>query len=100
MEGSRLIVELLAVLDDMRMPVELVIDPVEDGSCAYPSGEYTVRLVMENNKTCRIAVYPVQELFFDDLREALTKLELIGDMAVYERMYEALGMLDFEGRQF
>ena len=100
MEGSRLIVELLAVLDDMRMPVELVIDPVEEGSCAYSSGEYTVRLVMENNKACRIAVYPVQELFFDDLREALTKLELIGDMAVYERMYEALGMLDFEGRQF
>lgn len=100
MEGSRLIVELLAVLDDMRMPVELVIDPVNEGSFCYSAGEYTVRQVMENNKTCTIAVYPAQEMFFDDLEEVLTKLELIGDMAVYARIYEMLGVLDFEGRKF
>ena len=100
MEGSRLFVELLAVLDDMRMPVELIVDPVEEGAFGYPAGTSLVRLVMENNKTCQVAVYPVQELFFDDLKEALTKLELIGDMAVYARMYETLGVLDFEGRQF
>lgn len=99
-EGSRLIVELMAVLDDMRMPVELVLDPIEEESLGYPAGEYTVRLVMENDKTCRIAVYPAQELFFNDLYEVLIKLELIGDMAVYERIFETLGMLDFEGRQF
>lgn len=100
MEGSRLIVELLAVLDEMRMPLELIVDPIEEGSFRYPAGEYTVRLVMENNKTCQIAVYPTREMFFDDLREALTKLELIGDMSVYARIYETLGVLDFEGRKF
>lgn len=100
MEQNRLIVELVAVLDDMRMPIELSIDPIDGGSDCHSAGEYTVRLLMENNKTCRIAVYPMQELFFGDLSEALLKLELIGDMAVYERMYEALGMLDLEGRKF
>lgn len=100
MEGSRLVVELSAVLDDMRMPIELVVDPVEEGSFSYSAGEYPLRLLMENNKTCQIAVYPAQELFSDDLGEALTKLELIGDMSVYERIYETLGMLGFEGRQF
>lgn len=100
MEGSRLVVELLAILDDMRMPVELVVDAVDEGAVSYPVGEYTIRLVMENNKTCQIAVYPAQELFFDDLGEALTKLELIGDMTVYARIYETLGVLDFEGRKF
>lgn len=99
-EGSKLIVELVAVLDEMRMPVELVVDAVEEGAFAYPVGEYPVRLLMENNKICRIAVYPLAEIFFDDLGEVLTKLELIGDMAVYERIYETLGVLNFEGRQF
>lgn len=100
MESNRLVVELAAVLDDMRMPLELVIDPVDEECVVYPVGSYALRLLMENNKTSRIAVYPAQEQFYSDLREALTKLELIGDMAVYERMYESLGMLDFEARQF
>lgn len=98
MEGSRLIVELMAVLEDMRMPIELLIDPLDEGSPEFSAGEYPLRLLMETNKTCEIAVYPVQELLFDDLYEVLTKLELIGDMAVYERIYETLGMLNFEGR--
>lgn len=99
-EGNRLIVELVAVLDDMRMPVELVIDPIDEGDLGYPAGEYPVRLIMENNKICTVAVYPAQELFYNDLHEVLSKLELLGDMAVYERIYETLGMLDFEGRKF
>lgn len=100
MEGDRLVVELLAVLDDMRMPVELIVDPVEEGTFRYPATDHKLRLVMENNKACHISVYPALELFFDDLGEALTKLELIGDMGVYERIYETLGELDFEGRKF
>lgn len=100
MEGSRLIVEMMAVLEDMRMPIELLIDPIPEGSIRYPAGSDTLRLLMENNKTCQISVFPVQELFFDDLKEVLTKLELIGDMSVYARIYEALGVLDFEGRKF
>lgn len=98
MEGRRLIVELLAVLEDMRMPVELVVDPLDEESPDFSAGEYSLRLLMENNKTCEIAVYPARELLFDDLYEALAKLELIGNMAVYERIYETLGMLNFEGR--
>lgn len=100
MEGSRLIVELQAVLEDMRMPIELVIDPVDGESPDFSAGEYTLRFLMEANKTCKIAVYPATELLFEDLYEVFTKLELIGDMAVYERIYETLGILNFEGRQF
>ena len=100
MEGDRLVVELLAVLDDMRMPVELIVDPVEEGSFDHPATDHPLRLVMENNKTCQIAVYPALELFYDDLGEVLSKLELIGDMGAYARIYEALGELDFEGRSF
>lgn len=98
MEGSRLIVELMAVLEDMRMPIELLVDPLDEEEPEFSAGTYSLRLLMENNKTCEIAVYPAQELLFDDLYEALSKLELIGDMAVYERIYETLGMLNFEGR--
>ena len=100
MEDSRLIVELVAVLDDMRMPVSLVIDPVDEDMVCDRSGTCPVRLIMENNKVCPIAVYPAKEQFFEDLGTALTGLELITDMAVYARIYEALGMLDFEGRRF
>lgn len=100
MEDGRLIVELLAVLEDMRMPLELVIDPVSEEVLRYPAGTYALRFLMETNKTCQILVYPAQELLFDDLREVLTKLELIGDMAAYARIYETLGVLDLEGRKF
>ena len=100
MEDQKLFVELLAELDDMRMPIELIVDPVEEGSFSYPAGEYLLRLLMENNKMCSIAVYPAKEMFFDDLGEALSKLELIGDMAAYARIYEMLCELDLEGRRF
>lgn len=100
MEGSRLIVEMMAVLEDMRMPLELLIDPVPEGEIRYPAGSEMLRLLMETDKTCQISVYPVQELFFDDLKEVLSKLELIGDMSVYARIYETLGVLDLEGRTF
>lgn len=99
-EGTRLFVELSTVLGEMRMPVELVIDPMEADLSDDRFDVYPVRLIMENNKICKIHVYEGQAAFFDDLGEILTKLELIPDMAVYERVYEALGRLAFEGRQF
>ena len=99
-EEMRLFVELAAVLDDMRMPVELVIDPVEGNEADGSADVYPVRLIMENNKICKINIYSEQESFFDDLGEILTKLELISDMAVYESVYETLGEHAFEGRQF
>ena len=67
MEEERLFVELLAVLDDMRMPIELIVDPVEERFFRYPAGAYTLRLLMENNKTCKIMVYPARKMLFDDL---------------------------------
>lgn len=100
MEGDSLHVELVATLDEMSMPIELVVDPIEEGSLTHAPKEHQIRLLMENNKTEQILLYPAEELFFDDLGEVLTKLELITDMAVYERIYETLGMLSFEGRQF
>lgn len=100
MEDGKLYVELMAVLDDMHMPLEIVIDPVEEGSFGYPAGVYPLHLLMENHKACNIVVYPVLELFFDDLGEVLAKLELIGDMAAYARIYETLGEIDLEGRRF
>lgn len=100
MEGGRLFVELNALLDEMRMPVELVVSPLETDVLKYPAKEYSLRLVMENNKTETVWLYPAEEMLFDDLEELLTKLELIGDMGVFERIYEILGICGFEGRQF
>lgn len=100
MEGSRLYVELVASLDEMSMPLELIVDSVGEKTLAHAPGEYTVRLLMENNKTRQVILYPVEEMFFDDLYEVLTKLELITDMSAYERIYETLGMMNIEGRQF
>lgn len=98
-EGTSLIVEITAVLDEMRMPVELIVEPLANVSKeSYDT--FATRLIMESDRTCKINSYSVQRVFFEDLREILTKLELISDMAAYERVYEALGVLSFEGRQF
>lgn len=99
MEGRRLYVEITASLDGMRMPIELVVDSMEEASLAHPAKEYGLRLVMENNKTETVLLYPAEELLFDDLAEVFAKLELVGDMAVYERIYDILNVTGFEGRQ-
>ena len=98
-EGTSLIVEITAVLDEMRMPVELIVEPLANVSKeSYDT--CSIRLIMESDRTCKINSFSVQRVFFEDLGEILTKLELISDMAAYERVYEALGVLSFEGRQF
>lgn len=99
MEGGKLYVEITASLDGMRMPVELVVDSVEESGFIHPAKEFLLRLVMENNKTEKILLYPAEELLFDDLAEVFTKLELLGDMAAYERIYDILNVTGFEGRQ-
>ena len=100
MEGSRLCVELAAVLDEMRIPVGLIVSPQDASALTHSAKEYTLRLVMENNKTGTLLLYPAEEMLFDDLGEVLTKLELVGDMGAFERIYEILGICGFEGRQF
>ncbi len=100
MEDGRLCVNLTALLDEMRMPVELEVTPIQESALTHPPKEYTLRFVMENNKTGSLLLYPAEEMLFDALGEVLTKLELIGDMGAYERIYEILGSCGFEGRQF
>lgn len=100
MEDRQLVVELNAVLDDMRMPIELIVEPMDAHMLQHPAGEAAIRFVMENNKTYKVTVYPAEDQLLDDFGEVLSKLELIGDMAVYDRIYETLGLLNFEGRQF
>jgi hypothetical protein len=99
MAGDHMCVELVAELDGMELPLELLVYPMslEDAGLAATQ---EIRLLMENNGRTQIAVYPQEALFFEDMGELLTKLELMGDMAVYERIYEGLGILSFEGRQF
>ena len=100
MEDSRLCVYLTALLDEMRMPVELDVTPLDESALTHPPKKYELRLVMENNKTGSLLLYPAEEMLFDNLGEVLSKLELIGDMGAYERIYEILGICGFEGRQF
>lgn len=100
MEENRLIVELSAELEELKLPVELVIEPVRRDAMSHPQGSHTLRRLMETTKTVLLPTYPAWEQFMDDLGEVLTRLELIGDMAVFERLYETLGMLGFEGRPF
>lgn len=100
MDGTQLYVEITASLDEMRMPVELVITPMDERAFTHPAKEFMIRLVMENNKTEKLLLYPAEELLFDDLAEVFTKLELIGDLTVYERIYDILSIIGFDGRQF
>ncbi len=99
MEGQRLAVELTGELEGVRIPILLVVDPLCRSGLAHEPGTYTMRLIMETDKSQQVPVYPLEEQFFDDLGEALKNLELIRDMGVYERLYDALGLLGFEGRQ-
>ncbi len=100
MEEGRLVVELSALLDEMRLPVGLAVTPLDKTVLTHPPREYTLRLVMENNKTGTLLLYPAQEMLFDDLGEVFAKLEFIGDMGAFARIYETLGVCGFEGRQF
>lgn len=99
MEGQRLSVELTGELEDVRIPLLLVIDPMERSALSHEAGTYAMRLIMETDKTQNIAVYPVEEQFFEDMGAAMKNLELISDMGIYERIYDALSLLSFEGRQ-
>lgn len=100
MEETHLIVELEAQLDDLKLPVELSVEPIAKSRMTHPQGTYTLRRMMEATKTAELFTYPAWEQLLEDLCEVLGKLELIGDMAVYERIYELLGILSFEGRPF
>lgn len=99
-EGQRLVVELNGELEGVRIPLSLVVDGMRQTDLTHEPGTYAMRLIMETDKVQPVAVYPLEEQFLDDLGEALESLELIRDMSVYERLYDALGLLSFEGRQF
>jgi hypothetical protein len=97
MKEDYLCVELLADLDGMKMPLELDVYPrVLTENLA---DEYGIRLMMENDNRATIYVYSGNEQLFEDLGEVFSKLELMGDMSVYERIYDILGSMSFEGRQ-
>ncbi|MBO5245643.1 MAG: hypothetical protein J6B28_00085 [Eubacterium sp.] len=98
-ENEYLYVELVAELEDMRLPVELVICTMNSELLLHPARKEQVRLVMETSKTRPVYVYPSQEQMLDNLYEIMSKLELINDMSVYENMYEVLGIQGFEGRE-
>ena len=100
MEGARLVVELDGELEGVRIPLSLVVDPIDRAAWQHEPGTYELRMIMETSKTSPIPSYPLEEQFFDDLAEALKNLELIRDMGVYERIYDALALLSFEGRPF
>ena len=100
MEGTQLVIEWNGELEGVRIPFLMTVDPIDRTKLTHDPDTYALRLIMETNKTCPIAVYPAKEQFLEDLGEALKNLELIRDMSVYERIYEALGMFSFEGRPF
>lgn len=100
LEGRQLFVEICASLDDMKVPIELIIEPIEQEKLIYEANEMTLRLIMENNKTAVLYLYPAEKLLLDNLNEILEKLSLIGDMSVYERVYEILTTISFEGRKY
>ena len=98
--SQRLEVELNGELEGVRIPLSLVVDGIHRTDLTHEAGSYAMRLIMETSKVQQVVVYPLEEQFLDDLGEALGSLELIRDMGVYERLYDALGLLGFEGRQF
>ena len=100
MEEARLVVEMDGELEGVRIPLLLLVDPIDRAVWQHEPGSYELRMIMEASKTSPIPCYPLEEQFFDDLAEALKNLELIRDMGVYERIYDALGLLSFEGRPF
>lgn len=100
LEGRELFVEVCASLDDMKVPVELVIEPMEQEQLTSKAGEMTLHQVMDNSKTSVLYLYPAEKLLMDDLREIFEKQSLIGDMSVYDRVYEILSRTSLEGRKY
>ncbi len=100
MEGERLVVELSGKLEDEQLPVLLFVDQMKQESLQRQPCVYEHPLLMEPDKKAALIGYPLEEQLLEDLGEALSGLELVADMGVYERMYEALGILPIEGRPF
>jgi hypothetical protein len=81
----------------MTMPLELWVYPQEMEE--RKADEYVIRLLMENNSRGTIYIYPRETQLFEDIADALGQLELVGDLSIYERIYDSLGILSYDGRQ-
>lgn len=102
-EGVKLFVEIIAELDEMKVPVELIIEPIDTDQkmkITHEPKEMTLRLVMEASKTAILYLYPAEELLMDTFGEIFGKLSLIGDISVYQRVYDILEAISFEGREY
>lgn len=99
-ENDKLFVEITAELDDMKVPVELIVEPILESQLTHSEKEMTLRLIMEVNKTAILYLYPAEELLLDALGEIFEKLTLIGDISIYYKVYEILETISFEGRKY
>lgn len=94
-KGINIHLELL--LEEMYVP--LIIE-VESSSAnhLFPREE-TFRLLMENNKTVALKLYPMEQLVAHHLAEIIKQLELINEMEHYIELYDILKQYPIEGRK-
>ncbi|MDD6038112.1 MAG: hypothetical protein PUD20_04850 [bacterium] len=95
---GKITVAIMATLEEMTVPIELIIEVLPASRLQHPAKEVNLRLVMENNKTQMLPAYPSEEYLLEDLAQFIERLELVSDMEVFDRLYEVLRTTGFEGR--
>ncbi|MDD6193821.1 MAG: hypothetical protein PUB19_02855 [Lachnospiraceae bacterium] len=93
--GMRIRLELK--LEEMYVPLVVEVEQIRS-THLFP-WEENYRLLMENNKTVALKLYPIEQMVAHHLAEIIRQLELINDMEHYIELYDILKQYPLEGRK-
>lgn len=94
--GNEKIVFIMEI-EKMTVPISVVIKDVS-GINTFPK-EKTLMLSLQNAKTVKYMVYPIEQSVSDMLFEIFDKLELLNDMDMYLNLYDLIKSEAIEGRK-
>ncbi len=89
--------DLQLMLEDVYLPIQVSLRALTN-STAFPK-EKLLLLFMENSKAITVNAFPEELAVAKDLALILHKLELIGDMSAYLRVYQTATREALEGRR-
>ncbi len=88
---------LTAEFETIQIPLQLTIETLSNDK--IQPYDLSMRLIMRNNDQLSLYQYPLENTVADCLFEIVSKLELINDMSVYQRLYTMIKKEALDGRK-
>lgn len=95
--GRGIDIQLELLLEEKYIPLALEVE--QSASTHLFPKEETFRLLMENNKTVELKLYPMEQMVANHLAKIIQQLELLNDMEHYIELYDMLKQYPLEGRK-